>query len=181
MNEYNFVLLDDIKNNNEIDLISAFKELADIHKEEKLMARNNKKEEVKVEDVPVVEETKVEEAPAEEVKAEAPVEEVKAEASAEEVKVEAAPVVEETKVEETTVEEVKNTKEYPPVQKGKKRVNVYADGRDLTYITYPFTGVKKGIVLDLEDIKKLCWHEVPVEEIKADGTVVKLTLENYDK
>lgn len=172
MNEYNFVLLDDIKNNNEIDLISAFKGLADIHKEEKLMARNNKKEEVKVEDVPVVEETKVEEAPAEEVKAEVPVEEAK---------VEAAPVVEETKAEEAPVEEVKNTKEYPPVQKGKKRVNVYADGRDLTYITYPFTGVKKGIVLDLEDIKKLCWHEVPVEEIKADGTVVKLTLENYDK
>jgi hypothetical protein len=35
--------------------------------------------------------------------------------------------------------------------------------------------------LTLEDIKKLCWHEVPVEEIKADGSVVKLTLENYDK
>lgn len=145
MNDYKFILpFNDIKNNDQIDLISAFKGLIDVYdKEEILMSKNNKKdEEIK------------------EVKVEAPVEEKKAEP-----------------VKETAKNDVKN----PPVQKGKKRVNVYANGVDIAYITYPFTGVKKGIVLDLEDIKKLCWHKVPVEEIKADGTIVKLTLENYDK
>ena len=128
------------------------------------MAKNNeKKEEIKKEAV---------ETPVEEVKDEkpAPAEEVKAEAPKKEVKAEPAPAV-----------VGKDETKYPPVQEGKKRVNVYAIGMDLAYITYPFTGVKKAIVLDLEDIRKLCWHEVPVEEIKADGTIVKLTLENYDK
>ena len=128
------------------------------------MAKNNeKKEEIKKE---------VAETPVEEVKAEnpAPAEEVKAEAPKKEVKAEPAPAV-----------VGKDETKYPPVQEGKKRVNVYAIGMDLSYITYPFTGVKKAIVLDLEDIRKLCWHKVPVEEIKADGTIVKLTLDNYDK
>ena len=128
------------------------------------MAKNNeKKEEIKKE---------VAETPVEEVKAEkaAPAEEVKAEAPKKEVKAEPAPAV-------VSKDETK----YPPVQEGKKRVNVYAIGMDLSYITYPFTDVKKAIVLDLEDIRKLCWHKVPVEEIKADGTIVKLTLDNYDR
>lgn len=151
------------------------------------MAKNNeKKEEIKKE---------VAETPVEEVKAEnpAPAEEVKVEAPKKEVKVEPAPKAAPA---ENTVEKVTNFKKevsaapivvgkdgtkYPPVQEGKKRVNVYAIGMDLAYITYPFTGVKKAIVLDLEDIRKLCWHKVPVEEIKADGTIVKLTLENYNK
>ena len=126
------------------------------------MAKNNeKKEEIKKEAV---------ETPVEEVKDEnpAPVEEVKA--PKKEVKAESAPAV-----------VGKDETKYPPVQEGKKRVNVYAIGMDLAYITYPFTGVKKAIVLDLEDIRKLCWHKVPVEEIKADGTIVKLTLDNYDR
>lgn len=128
------------------------------------MAKNNeKKEEIKKEAV---------ETPVEEVKDEnpAPAEEVKAETPKKEVNAEPAPVV-----------VGKDETKYPPVQEGKKRVNVYAIGMDLSYITYPFTGVKKAIVLDLEDIRKLCWHKVPVEEIKADGTIVKLTLDNYDK
>ena len=128
------------------------------------MAKNNeKKEEIKKEAV---------ETPVEEVKDEkpAPAEEVKAEAPKEEVKAEPAPAV-----------VGKDETKYPPVQEGKKRVNVYAIGMDLSYITYPFTGVKKAIVLDLEDIRKLCWHKVPVEEIKADGTIVKLTLDNYNR
>ena len=140
------------------------------------MAKNNeKKEEIKKE------------------VAETPVEEVKAEAPKKEVKVEPAPKAAPA---ENAVEKVPNFKKeisatpivvgkdetkYPPVQEGKKRVNVYAIGMDLVYITYPFTGVKKAIVLDLEDIRKLCWHKVPVEEIKADGTIVKLTLDNYDR
>ena len=128
------------------------------------MAKNNeKKEEIKKEAV---------ETPVEEVKDKkpAPAEEVKAEAPKKEVKAEPAPAV-----------VGKDETKYPPVQEGKKRVNVYAIGMDLSYITYPFTGVKKAIVLDLEDIRKLCWHKVPVEEIKADGTIVKLTLDNYDR
>ena len=189
MNDYEFILLfNDIKNNDQIDLISAFKGLIDVYdKEEILMAKNNKKdEEIKEEVVETsVEEVKAENsAPAEEVKAEAPKKEVKAEPTPK-----AAPAknIEEKvpnfkkEVSATPAVVGKDETKYPPVQEGKKRVNVYANGMDLSYITYPFTGVKKGIVLDLEDIKKLCWHKVPVEEIKADGTIVKLTLENYDK
>ena len=139
------------------------------------MAKNNeKKEEIKKE------------------VAETPVEEVKAEATKKEVKVEHAPkaapaeIVEKVpnfkkEISATPIVVGKDETKYPPVQEGKKRVNVYAIGMDLAYITYPFTGVKKAIVLDLEDIRKLCWHKVPVEEIKADGTIVKLTLENYNK
>ena len=132
------------------------------------------------------------ETPVEEVKDEnpAPAEEVKA--PKKEVKVEPAPkaapaeIVEKVpnfkkEISATPIVVGKDETKYPPVQEGKKRVNVYAIGMDLAYITYPFTGVKKAIVLDLEDIRKLCWHKVPVEEIKADGTIVKLTLENYNK
>ena len=148
-----------------MNIISTFEGLKDIcNKEAILMAKNNeKKEEIKKEAV---------ETPVEEVKDEnpAPAEEVKAEAHKKEVKAEPAPAV-------VSKDETK----YPPVQEGKKRVNVYAIGMELSYITYPFTGVKKAIVLDLEDIRKLCWHKVPVEEIKADGTIVKLTLGNYDR
>ena len=148
-----------------MNIISTFEGLKGIcNKEEILMAKNNeKKEEIKKEAV---------ETPVEEVKDEkpAPAEEVKAEAPKEEVKAEPAPAA-----------VGKDETKYPPVQEGKKRVNVYAIGMDLSYITYPFTGVKKAIVLDLEDIRKLCWHKVPVEEIKADGTIVKLTLDNYDR
>lgn len=145
--------------------------------------KNNKKDE-EIKDV------KAEQA-VEEAKAEAPVEEKKAkEVKAETAEVKAEAPVEEKKVEAPVVEKgpepvdakaIKNDTKVAPVQNGKKRVNVYAIGMDLAYITYPFTGVKKGIVLDLQDIQRLCWHKVPVEEIKADGTVVKLTLENYDK
>ena len=139
-----------------MNIISTFEGLKGIcNKEEILMAKNNeKKEEIKKEAV---------ETPVEEVKDEKP-------APAEEVKAEPAPAA-----------VGKDETKYPPVQEGKKRVNVYAIGMDLSYITYPFTGVKKAIVLDLEDIRKLCWHKVPVEEIKADGTIVKLTLDNYDR
>ena len=188
MNDYEFILFDNIKNNDEIDIISAFEGLKDVcNKEEKLMAKNNeKKEEIKEEVVKT---------PVEEVKAEnpAPAEEVKDEAPKKEVKAEPAPKATPAKniaekvpsfKKEVTASPVvvgKDETKYPPVQEGKKRVNVYANGMDLSYITYPFTGVKKAIVLELEDIKKLCWHKVPVEEIKADGTIVKLTLENYDK
>lgn len=129
------------------------------------MAKNNeKKEEIKKKEAV--------ETPVEEVKDEnpTPAEEVKVETPKKEVKAEPAPAV-------VSKDETK----YPPVQEGKKRVNVYAIGMDLSYITYPFTGVKKAIVLDLEDIRKLCWHKVPVEEIKADGTIVNLTLDNYDR
>lgn len=150
-----------------MNIISTFKGLKDIcNKEEILMAKNNeKKEEIKKKEAvetPVDEVKDENPAPAEEVKAEAP--------KKKEVKAEPAPAV-------VSKDETK----YPPVQEGKKRVNVYAIGMDLSYITYPFTDVKKAIVLDLEDIRKLCWHKVPVEEIKADGTIVKLTLDNYDR
>ena len=152
--------------------------------------KNEVKEEVKAE-VPK-EEVKAE-APKEEVKAEAPKkEEVKAEATKEEAKAPVEEVKKEEPKPEVKKEEPKKVSatpevtgkdetKYPPVQPGKKRVNVYANGINVSYVTYPFIGEKKAIVLDLEDIKKLCWHKVPVEEIKADGTLVKLTLENYDK
>ena len=148
------------------------------------MAKNvNKKEEVKQER-PVVENTG---SPVEEKK-----EEVKAEAEIKaEVKVEEAPV-EEKKEEAKPVEKKVETKVEAPAKKesksaskavvfnGKKKVNVYATEL-LTYIKFPFYGIKKGIFLDDEDLKKIIWHGVRVEAVNEDGSATILTLENFDK
>ena len=148
------------------------------------MAKNvNKKEEVKQER-PVVENTG---SPVEEKK-----EEVKAEAEIKaEVKVEEAPV-EEKKEEAKPVEKKVETKVEAPTKKesksaskavvfnGKKKVNVYATEL-LTYIKFPFYGIKKGIFLDDEDLKKIIWHGVRVEAVNEDGSATILTLENFDK
>ena len=150
------------------------------------MAKNvNKKEEVKQEK-PVVENTG---SPVEEKKVEAPVveknEEVKPEAEINaEVKVEApaAPVEEkkEVKVAEAPKKEAKVVTSKPVVFNGKKKVNVYATEL-LTYIKFPFYGIKKGIFLDDEDLKKIVWHGVRAEAVNEDGSATILTLENFDK
>ena len=124
------------------------------------MAKNiNKKEEVKQER-PVVENTG---SPVEEKK-----EEVKPVEEKVEVKVE-APAKKESKSASKAV-----------VFNGKKKVNVYATEL-LTYIKFPFYGIKKGIFLDDEDLKKIVWHGVRVEAVNEDGSTTILTLENFDK
>lgn len=148
------------------------------------MAKNiNKKEEVKQEKPVVentgspVEEKKEEVKPEAEIKAEVKVEEAPVEEKVEEVK----PVEEkvEAKVEAPAKKESKSASK-AVVFNGKKKVNVYATEL-LTYIKFPFYGIKKGIFLDDEDLKKIIWHGVRVEAVNEDGSATILTLENFDK